>query len=234
MWGGLPAVLLAFLPAPQPPVRPPTPTPTPLPPSRTPTGPYVPLDRIAAVVGDDVVLESEVSRLVEVEVLPRLAGEAEAAYRDRVLDDRVDELLREQQLRRTGGVEPDPRDVEARYRELVARVEAQKGGSFADVLARAKTTPDEVKSWIKRGLSLETYVKERISPTVKITDAELEAYYEGPFRKEAKERGLAALPPLIEVADQLRELVRERKLNEEIARWTASLRLTTRVLVYRR
>ena len=199
-----------------------------------PSGPFVQLDRIAAVVGDDVILESEVKRLVEVRLLPRRADETDAGYRDRVLEERIDELLRESQLRRTGGLEPDPRDVEARLSELVKRVEAERGLSFDAILLRARATKAEVSGWIKRGLTLETYVRERISPTVKLTDAELTAYYEGPFRAEAKGKGLENLPPFAEVADELRELLRERRLNEEIVRWTDSLRQATRIVVYRR
>ena len=43
--------------------------------STTPSGPSVVLDRIAAVVGDDVVLESEIRKLAGVGYLPRRAGE---------------------------------------------------------------------------------------------------------------------------------------------------------------
>ncbi|HKC23615.1 MAG TPA: hypothetical protein VKF32_02680 [Thermoanaerobaculia bacterium] len=210
------------------------PTPAPRPASATPAGPYVTLDRIAAVVGDEVILESEVSRLVEVQLLSRRPGETDAAYRDRVLAERIDEILREAQLRRTGGLDPDPRDVEARLNELIARVEKDRGVPFDEVLRRARASRQEVTEWIKRGLALETYVRERISPTVKVTEAELKAYYEGPFRSEAKARGLEKLPPFTEVTEEVRELVRERKLNEEIERWTEALRTSTQILVYRR
>lgn len=200
----------------------------------TPTGPFVTLDRIAALVGDEIVLESEVERLVEVQLLPRAPGESAAAYRDRVLEERIGELLREAQLRRTAGVDPDPREVDDRLNALIARVELDRGISFDEVLGRARTTKDEVRDWIRRGLALETYVRERISPTIKVTEPELRAYYAGPFPAEAKARGLEGLPPFAEVAEDLRELVRERKLNEEIARWMAALRTSTRIVIYRR
>src|SRR5258706_69254 len=103
-----------------------------------------------------------------------------------------------------------------------------------EVLGGARASRQEVTEWIKRGLALETYVRERISPTVKVTEAELKAYYEGPFRSEAKARGLEKLPPFTEVTEEVRELVRERKLNEEIERWTEALRTSTQILVYRR
>ena len=71
-------------------------------------------------------------------------------------------------------------------------------------------------------------------PDVKVTDAEVEAYYEGTFRAEAASSGLAQLPPLKDVSDDLKAVLRSRKLNAEIDRWTDELRARTRVLVYRR
>jgi hypothetical protein len=192
------------------------------------------LDRVAAVVGDELILESEVNRLVEVQLLPRKPGENDAAYRDRVLNERIDDLLRESQLRRTGGLEPDPREVDARVQALVTRVEKERGVPFDEVLKRARMTRQELVEVMKRGLALETYVRERLSPTVKISEAELTAFYEGPFKSEAAARGLEKLPPFTDVVEEVRELVRERKLNAEIVRWTEDLRRSARILVYRR
>ena len=192
------------------------------------------LDRIAAVVGDEVVLEGEISRLAALGFLPRRPGETELAYRDRLLDLRVVELLREKELRLLTGLEPDAWEVERRFDEIAARYEAGTGEPFDRVLERTRTTRDEVAGWIRRGIALEVYARERLLPTVRVTDEALKSYYEGPFREEAASRGLAALPPLAEVQDQLRELVRSRLLTEEVEKWTQGLRAKTRVLVYRR
>lgn len=206
----------------------PPPTPAPV------VGPPVVLDRIAAVVGDDVVLESEISRLVAVEVTPRKPGETGGAYRDRVLDERIVEVLRDRELRQTGGFDPTSLEVDARLAELAARVEREQGETFDAVLARAGVTRAEASGWIRRGLATEAYARERILPTIRVSDEEVKAYFEGPFREEARSKGLAELPPLPEVSDQLRELLRERRLTEEIARWTDGLRAKTRILIYRR
>ncbi|MGZ5426610.1 MAG: hypothetical protein ACXWE1_05330, partial [Thermoanaerobaculia bacterium] len=58
-------------------------------PAATPSGGTVLVDRIAAVVGDEIVLESEVQKLVAVRFLEHKPGETDAAYRDRVLDERI-------------------------------------------------------------------------------------------------------------------------------------------------
>jgi hypothetical protein len=192
------------------------------------------LDRIAAVVGDDVILESEIRKLAGVGFLPRETGESDPAYRDRVLAARVVEVLRERQLRKTGGIEPRREEVESRLAALEARVVQERGEPLDAILARAGATREELAVFVRRGMALESFVKERLSPAIKTTDAELRAYYEGPFREEALGRGLATLPPFEDVAEQIRDVVRERKLNAEIERWTEQLRAETRVLIYRR
>ena len=219
-------VLAAWLLAAQAPA-PPAPSPTPLP------GAVV-LDRISAVVGDDLVLESEVRKLAGVGYLPREAGESDAAYRDRVLGARVVEVLRDRQLRKTGGIEPKREEVEARVAALEARVVKERGETVDAILARAGATRDDLSLFVKRGMALESFVRERLSPGIKTTEADLRAYYDGPFREEARAKGLASLPPYEDVSEQIRELVRERKLNAEIERWTEQLRAETRVLIYRR
>ena len=222
MFGVLAAWLLAAQAS-----APPTPSPAPL------QGAVV-LDRIAAVVGDDLILESELRKLVGVGYLPREAGESDPAYRDRVLEVRVVEVLRDRQLRKTGGIEPKREEVEARVAALETRVVAERGETLDSILTRAGATRDDLTAFVKRGMSLESFVKERLSPGVKTTEAELRAYYDGPFREEARAKGLASLPPYEDVSEQIRELVRERKLNAEIERWTEQLRAETRVLIYRR
>lgn len=204
------------------------------PPAPTPAARAVVLDRIAAVVGDDVVLESEIRKLTGIGAIPRGAGESEADYRERVLSARVVDVLREQQLRKTGGIEPRREEVEARVAALEARVEKERGEPLDAILARAGATREELAAFVKRGMALESFVKERLSPGIRTTDAELRAYYDGPFREEARTKGLAALPPYEDVAEQIREVVREKKLNAEIERWTEELRAGTRVLIYRR
>ncbi len=210
------------------------PAPAAAPPVSTPSGPAVLVDRIAAVVGDEIVLESEVQKLVAVRFLEHKGGESDAAYRDRVLDERIVDLLRERQLRRTSGFEPKPEEVEARVAALEARLAKERGIPAAAALAAAGTTREELAAWVRRGLALDSYVKERLAPGLKLTEADLRAYYESTFREAAKKRGLADVPPFEDVREEIREVVREIKLNAEIERWTLQLRNETRVLIYRR
>ncbi|MFI5119393.1 MAG: hypothetical protein ACHQM4_03225 [Thermoanaerobaculia bacterium] len=203
-------------------------------PAATPSGPAELVDRIAAVVGDEIVLESEVKKLVAVRFLEHKAGESDAAYRDRVLEERIVDLLRERQLRRTSGFEPKPEEVEARVAALEARLAKERGIPVAAALAAAGMTHEELAAWVGRGLALDSFVKERLAPGLKLTEADLRSYYESTFRESARKRGLADVPPFEDVREEIREVVRELKLNAEIERWTAQLRSETRILIYRR
>ena len=198
-----------------------------------PQGPQL-LDRIAAVVGDDILLQSDVDRYAALGLVERRAGESEEAYRERILNERLVEMLRERELRKTAGFTPYPRDVEARYRLLSDRVSRERGVPFGDVLSAAGVGRDEALEWIRRGMAIETFVQERLLPAVRVTDHEMASFYAGPFQVEAPAKGLAEVPPLREVEDQVRALLRERKLNADVERWTEELRQKTRIVVYRR
>jgi len=91
------------------------------------------LDRIAAVVGDEIILDSEVDRLMAVGFNPRHPGETERQHRDRVLEELITDLVRERQLRRTAGLPPDPKEVDAGSRGGGACAE-ERGESFDSVL----------------------------------------------------------------------------------------------------
>lgn len=209
-------------------------TPAAPPPSTTPSGPAVLVDRVAAVVGDEIVLESEIRKLVAVGFLERNPGESDAAYRDRVLDQRIVDVLRERQLRRSGGFDPKPEEVEARVAALEARLSSVRGVPASEALAAAGTTREELAAWVRRGLALDSFVKERLAPGLKVTEADLRAYYDSTFLEAAKEHRLAAVSSFEDVREEIRDVVRELKLNAEIERWTAQLRGETRILIYRR
>jgi hypothetical protein len=209
-------------------------TPPAAPPTAAPAAGAVVLDRIAAVVGDEVILESEVEKLAAIRYLTPGPGESEKAYRDRILDEAVTDALRERELRKAGGLDPEPAEVEARFKDLAARVAAERGVPFEEVLRSAGITRSEARSYVRRGLMLETFARERLSPSLRVTDAEIRAFYDGPFRDEARKKGLVTLPPMSEVTDEIVNLLRERKLNEAIAHWTDELRSSTRILIYRR
>jgi len=67
------------------------------------------------------------------------------------------------------------------------------------------------------------FVEERLGPRVFVGIEEIRRYYEETLVPDLAELGQPA-PPIEEVRESIRALLREKKLDQEIVRWTAELR----------
>jgi hypothetical protein len=188
----------------------------------------VTVDRIAAVVDQQVLTVSEVSQLVDIRFFPRLA-KAEDDHRREVLDALIAQALRFRDVERFGAQDIPADTIEARLREIRSRFPSES--DFTAALTRAELSLDEVKALVKRQLQVEAYIQERFAPLVFVSDDDIQTYYAGPWRTQRRERGLP-VPPLDQVRDEVRTAVRATRLEDEIARWTSQLRARANVDVY--
>ena len=189
----------------------------------------VTVDRVAAVIDRQVITVSEVSQMVETRFFPRAVRLSDDDYRRAVLDNLIAQALRYRDVERFGAQDISRDSIEARLKEIQARFASE--AEFAATLARAELTPDELRVLIKRQLQVEAYIQERFAPLVFIPNEEIDAYYNGPWSRQRQERGLA-IPPLNEVREEIRTLLRTDRLQKEIEQWTAQLRLRANVDVY--
>jgi hypothetical protein len=188
----------------------------------------VTVDRIAAVVDQQVLTVSEITQMVEVRFFPRLA-KSDDEHRREVLDALIAQALRYRDVERFGA-EDIPRDtIEARIDEIRHRFPSE--AEFNAALTRAELTLDELGTLAKRQLQVESYIQERFAPLVYVSADDVEEYYRGPWTRQRRERGLP-VPPLAEVADEIRTAVRGSRLQDEIDKWTAQLRGRANVDVY--
>jgi hypothetical protein len=188
----------------------------------------VTVDRIAAVVDGQVLTVSEITQLVEIRFFPRLAT-SEEDHRREVLDALIAQALRYRDVERFGA-QDIPRDtIEARLLQIQQRFASE--AEFTAAVTRAELTLDEVRALVKRQLQVEAYIQERFAPLVFISAEDIDQYYRGPWTRQRRERGLA-VPPLAQVADEIRTAARSARLEEEIGKWTAQLRARANVDVY--
>ena len=68
-------------------------------------------------------------------------------------------------------------------------------------------------------MQVEAYIQERFAPLVFIPNEEIDAYYNGTWSQQRRERGLP-IPPLNEVREEIRTLLRTDRLQKEIEQWT--------------
>jgi hypothetical protein len=188
----------------------------------------VTVDRIAAVIDRQVLTVSEVSQMVELRFFPRRTNDDDDYRRD-VLEALIAQALRFRDLERFGAQDIPKDSIEARLQEIGKRFASP--AEFDAALVRAELTLEELSTLVKRQLQVEAYIQERFAPLVFIQNDDIETYYRGPWSAQRRERGLA-IPPLNDVREEIRTLMRTTRLQEEIERWTGQLRQTANVDVY--
>jgi len=187
------------------------------------------VDRVAAVVDRQVITVSEVNQMAELRFFARTSGESEDDYRHRILEALIAQALRFRDVERFGP-EPIPKDsIEARVTEIGKRFPTPADLDAA--LNRVELTPDELRALVTRQLQVEAYVQERFAPLVFVSNDEIETYYRGTWTQQRKQRGLA-VPPLADVREEIRSLLRASRLEGEIETWTTQLRERANVDIY--
>jgi len=186
------------------------------------------VDRIAAVIDRQVITVSEVSQVVTIRFFARKA-QSEDEHRREVLENLIAQALRYRDVERFGA-EDIPRDsIEARLKEIQNRFATE--AEFNAALLSSELTMDELRALIKRQLQVEAYIQERFAPLIFIPNEEVEAYHNGPWAQQRRERGLP-LVPLNEVREEVRALLRSSRLQQDIEDWTSRLRQRLNVDVY--
>jgi hypothetical protein len=187
------------------------------------------IDRIAAVIDRQVLTVSEVNQMVALRVFPRAGALSDDEYRKGVLDQLIAQTLRFRDVERFGATDVPKDSIEARKLEISRRF--QSPADFTAALARSELTNEELDALIKRQLQVEAYIQERFSPLIFVPTEDIEAYYRDTWGAQRRARGLA-VPPLPEVREEIRTLLKSSRLQVEIDKWTTQLRARANVDIY--
>jgi hypothetical protein len=187
------------------------------------------VDEVVAVVGSSPVLASDLELATALRLVEPDEGESVDALRSRVLDARLRLEVQYRDLEASGTVYRLRPDTEAVGQSLAAAA----GGleSLAPRLAAIGMTSADVDDLALRIATVDAYVRERLQPRVSVSLDELRQAYQDIVVAELQRRGEAP-PALVEVRDELRRIVFERKLNGEIARWLVQARARQEVTVF--
>lgn len=187
------------------------------------------VDRVVAVVDEDPILESDLGRVVALGLLAPAGEESAASLRRRALDELVAERLRFHEVDKFGFAEVPPARVEEGYQQIRARF--PDDAAFRARLAEVGMTPAALRQLVARQLMVLTYVEERLGPRVFVSLEDIRQYYTATLVPEL-ERRHAPVPPIEEVREQIRAVLKEKRLNDEIASWTAELRRNADVQLF--
>jgi hypothetical protein len=182
----------------------------------------VTVDRVAATIDQQVLTVSEINQMVEIRFFP-------ISDRREILDALIAQALRFRDVERFGAQDIPKDSIETRLGDIQRRFASPE--EFAAAVQRAELTLDEVRALVKRELQVEAYIQERFAPMIFVSNEDIETTYAGSWSQQRRQRGLS-IPPLSEVREEIRALIRSRQLQTEIDKWTAQLRARANVDIY--
>ena len=178
-------------------------------------------DRIVAVVNGDPILQSDVERTLALGLVERRAGETPQQLHRRVLDGLIEQRLRVHEVERYGFEQVPVEMIAEQIDAIRARFPSEE--AFRRRLADLGLQLAGLEQLVAQQLQVMVYVDELLGARVFVGVEEIEAHYERVLAPRLR-RESEPVPPIEEVREEIREVLRQERLNEELARWTAELR----------
>jgi peptidyl-prolyl cis-trans isomerase SurA len=189
------------------------------------------VDRVVTTVNGHVVLQSDWEQEIAFEAFSNardpdsLTSAERAAALNRLIDR---ELLREQ----VRPSEPAPAEqIAARVAEArKLHPECSTDAEWRSTLQRYGLTQSALEKRLSDEIQLMRLVEERLRPSVQIDQQAVETYYHDQLLPEMKRAGSRATP-LTEVFNRIKDLLAEKKMNELLSGWLASLRTESHIMI---
>jgi hypothetical protein len=188
------------------------------------------IDRVVSNVNGHVVLQSDWEQEVAVEAFSdgRDPASFTSDQRKQALDRLIDqELLREQ-------VRPSETAPVEQVAARVSEVRKLNSDCATDIgwqtkLQRYGLTEAALEKRLGDQIQLMKLVEDRLRPAIQIDQRAVESYYNNQLLPQLKSAGNRATP-LTEVFGRIKDLLAEKKMNELLSGWLASLRSESHIL----
>ncbi|MEE8277308.1 MAG: hypothetical protein V3R89_01110 [Thermoanaerobaculia bacterium] len=187
------------------------------------------VDRVLAVVDDDPILASDVDQVILLGLVEPGPEEDERQFRRRILDLLIEQRLQFHEIDQFGFAEVPLEEVEAQF-DLI-RLAFPSEDLFQDRLEELGLEEQGLRQVLARQFMVLIYVEERLGPRVFVGLEEIREHYEQVLVPELEARS-EPVPRLQEIREEIRALLKEQRLNEEIENWTEQLRREADVVDY--
>jgi len=174
------------------------------------------VEEVLAVVGKTPILHSDVTLAALVRLLEPTSSETTASYRSRLLDARIRLEVEFRDLEESGQLFRIGLETQTARDTLVVR----GGGTekLEDEFSKTGLSWPDLDELALRIAAVDAFVEQRLRPRVSVSMEEIEGEYQDLLVAEIATSDEPP-PPITVVQDQLRALLVERKLNEEIEKW---------------
>ena len=188
------------------------------------------VDRVVTSVNGHVVLQSDWEQEVALEAFSntRDPDSFTVIERNAALDRLIDQELLREQVRPSQTAPAEL--VAARVAELrKLHPECATDHGWRATLQRYGLTQKSLEKRVGDQIQLMKLVEDHLQPSIQIDQRAVETYYHDQLLPEMKRAGGPAAP-LPEVFDRIKDLLAERKMNELLSVWLASLRSGSHIL----
>ena len=175
------------------------------------------VDGVAARIEDGILTESEVRELGSFQTLV----EGHAKSREELIDELAQQWLVRGEAKVARYPEPSTEDVDRAYAQLAGQFASSE--EFRKRCADVGLSEAVVRRMLAAQLYLSRFLDFRFRPAVQVDGKQVNAYYQGEFAPQLKARG-AAVPPLEDVQETIREVLIQRAINERAMQWLKETR----------
>ena len=222
----------------QPQIPPPTTAPAALPPATPSMMPRVPgteLDRVVAIVNDDVILDSDVNEELRLQAFDPYRTRSELSP-TRAIERLINRALILQQLKLQPEEQPSDAEVNRQIDQLRSDIPActqyqckTKAGWNRFLTDHGFTEASFFTRWKER-MTVLSFIEDRFEMGVAIKPEQIQTYYEKTLLPEYQ-RAHAQAPKLDAISDQIREVLLQQQISNLLQDWLKSLRAQGSVVV---
>jgi parvulin-like peptidyl-prolyl isomerase len=184
-------------------------------------------DRVLAVVDEDPILASDVERVIKLGLQQPNPGESSEAFRRRVVNSLIEERLRFHEIDRFGFEQVPVEEIDRNVASIRKRFPNEP--AFQTALKEVGLDPKKLRQLVARQILVLTYVDERLGPRVFVSLEDINRYYRDVLTPEMRGQ---PVPPVEDVREDIREVLKQQKLTQELEKWTQELRERADVVVY--
>lgn len=193
-------------------------------------GPAEIIDRVAVVVGDRVVTQSEI--LLQIRVAAFLNGEPprlDAAGKRQGAERLIAQTLIRREMELSRAPVPNVPEADAVLAEIRRQPRLAGEEKFAAELARYEISEEDVRQQLLWQLTLLRFLEYRFRPALAPSEQDLQSYYEKQFVPAWKRRTKEPPPSLEDSRGEIEKAVSARMLDEALERWLKQARAQTRI-----
>lgn len=190
---------------------------------------YGRVDRVVAVVNQDIVTFSDLQWLVEFRGfrVPATSEEQLTLFRE-VLDQLINQRLITGEASRTPFIRVTDQELKGFVATYKTRFPTEE--AYREALEKMRMEETDLLRILKAQIAVNKFVQLRFEPFVIVLPDEIQEYYAGEFVSDLAETNQAA-PPLEMVEETIRQILTVRKTNLQLERWIQNARNNARIQI---